>query len=441
MEYLIRFAQTHEDFRLPEIRALASHVGVDIEIVSYNDHSPYCVVKLPDNASACAIMGRSILAKDISELWGQGKNYEELHADVYRRSKHLWANYHEVTFSFSVDAFAGKRSQSEKSKIIESFKYLDFKGRIRMKNPDEQFYVLEEYVSDAETSIIGTKKVSEPRNIFMGRFLAKSDRDIINKHDLKKRRYISTTSMDAELSLVTANMALAAPGKVFYDPFVGTGSFLVAAAHFGALTLGSDIDPRSFRGKDTEREKGEVAVMRNFKQYDMESKMMDLFTSDLTNTPLRNAGILDGITCDPPYGVREGLRVLGTRDGVLKEPVYIDGVAAHSKPDYIPPKRPYGFEALQRDILDFAARTLVTNGRLAMWMPTSDDEATNFPVPMHQNLEIINVSTQNFNLWSRRLITYRRLPVGETSDTSQGRNIVDPQGVSADELNSFRRKV
>lgn len=284
---------------------------------------------MPDNASACAIIQRSILAKDISELWGQGKNYEEVHADVQRRSEHLWANYRDVTFSFSVDAFAGKRSQTEKSKIIESFGYLGFKGRIRMKNPDEQFYVLEEYVSDAETSIIGTKKVSEPRNIYMGRFLTKSDRDIINKHDLKKRRYISTTSMDAELSLVTANMALAAPGKVFYDPFVGTGSFLVAAAHFGALTLGSDIDPRSFRGKDTEREKGEVAVMRNFKQYDMESKMMDLFTSDLTNTPLRNSGILDGITCDPPYGVREGLRVLGTRDGVLKEPVFIDGVAAH----------------------------------------------------------------------------------------------------------------
>lgn len=38
MEYLVRFAQTHEAFRLPEIRALASLVGVDIEIVSYNDH-------------------------------------------------------------------------------------------------------------------------------------------------------------------------------------------------------------------------------------------------------------------------------------------------------------------------------------------------------------------------------------------------------------------
>lgn len=274
-------------------------------------------------------MTRSVLAKDISELWGQGTNYEELHVDVRQRTEHRWLDYRDASFSFLVDAFAGKSSRDKKSKTIESFGYLGFGGKVRMKNPDEQFYVMEEYVSDAEASIVGTKRVSEPRNIYMGRFLAKSNRDIVPKHDLKKRRYISTTSMDAELSLVTANMALAAPGKVFYDPFVGTGSFLVAAAHFGALTLGSDIDPRSFRGKDEEREKGEVALMRNFKQYGIESKMLDLFTSDLTNTPLRNCGLLDGITCDPPYGVREGLRVLGMRDGGSREPVYIDGVAAH----------------------------------------------------------------------------------------------------------------
>lgn len=270
-----------------------------------------------------------MLAKDITELWGQGTNYDEVHAAVRQRSSDRWAQYRESIFSFSVDTFAGKRSQTRKSEIINSFGYMALEGPIRMKNPDEQFLVMEEYVSDAEQSLIGTKKITEPRIIYMGRFLARSDRDTIVKHDLKKRRYISTTTMDAELSLVTANMALAAPGKVFYDPFVGTGSFLVAAAHFGALTLGSDIDPRSFRGKDEEREKGEIAALRNYKQYGLESKMMDLFTSDLTNTPLRNCGLLDGITCDPPYGVREGLRVLGTRDGVLKEPVFIDGVAAH----------------------------------------------------------------------------------------------------------------
>ncbi|CAI7645068.1 unnamed protein product [Penicillium manginii] len=441
MEYLIRFAQCHENFRKPEIQALATLVGADIEFLSYNDHSPYCVVKLPDNDAARAIMKRSVLAKDISELWGQGTNYDEVHAAVQERASDRWPKYRDAIFSFSVDTFAGKRSQTRKSEIINSFGYMSFEGPIRMKNPDEQFIIMEEYVSDAEQSLIGTKKITEPRNIYMGRFLAKSDRDTIVKLDLKKRRYISTTTMDAELSLVTANMALAAPGKVFYDPFVGTGSFLVAAAHFGALTLGSDIDPRSFRGKDEEREKGEIAALRNYKQYGLESKMMDLFTSDLTNTPLRNCGLLDGITCDPPYGVREGLRVLGTRDGVLKEPVFIDGVAAHYRPDYIAPKRPYGFEAMQRDILDFAVRTLVPNGRLAMWMPTASDEAHKFPVPMHPNLEVVNVSVQHFQKWSRRLMTYRRLPDGETSDITQGRSYVDAQGVMADELNAFRRKV
>jgi tRNA (guanine10-N2)-methyltransferase len=51
---------------------------------------------------------------------------------------------------------------------------------------------------------------------------------------------------------------------------------------------------------------------------------------------------------------------------------------------------------MQRDILDFAVRTLVPNGRLAMWMPTASDEAHKFPVPMHPNLEVVNVSVQHF---------------------------------------------
>lgn len=285
-------------------------------------------MKLPDEAAARALISRSILAKDISELWGQGADYEELHADIRHRTESHWANYRDIAFAFAVDGYAGKRSQTEKREIIQSFAYMGFEGPIRLKNPEEQFIVMEEYVVDVETSSVGTVPVSEPRRIFMGRFISNSSRDVISKYDLKKRQYISTTSMDAELSLVTANMALAAPGKVFFDPFVGTGSFLVAASHFGALTMGADIDPRSFRGKDEERMKGK-SLTENFRQYGITSKFLDAFTSDITNTPLRNFQFLDGIVCDPPYGVREGLRVLGTRDGKFKEPVIIDGVYAH----------------------------------------------------------------------------------------------------------------
>ncbi|RAQ42361.1 RNA methylase family protein [Aspergillus flavus] len=445
MEYVIRFAQVHETFRRPEIESLAALAGIDLEILYYDQFSPYCVIRVPTEADARTLIARSILAKDIFELWGQGTNYEEVHADVRRRTQHRWDEFKNVSFRFTIDSFCGKRKIEAKRAIIQSFSYVGFDGPIRMKNPDEDFWVLEDFVSDVEvaTRTPGNthaySEALEPRKIYLGRWIANSSRNIVSKYDLKKRRYISTTSMDAELSLVTANMAHAAPGRLFYDPFVGTGSFCVAAAHFGALTCGSDIDPRSFKGRE-KNDKEPMGLFTNFQQYGIESKFMDAFSSDLTNTPLLNRQFLDGIVCDPPYGVREGLRVLGTRDGSGREEVIIDGVPAHYRPGYIPPKKPYGFEAMQNDILAFASRTLVTDGRLCMWMPTSIDEDVELLIPMHPHLEVVSVSVQPFNQWSRRLITYRRLPEGQVSDISKARQKGDSEGISADDLNAFRRK-
>ncbi|KAL1964678.1 hypothetical protein VTN77DRAFT_6704 [Rasamsonia byssochlamydoides] len=449
MEYLIRFAQVHETFRRPEIEALATLAGIDVEFLFYNKYSPFCIVRLQDEAAARTLIARSILARDIYELWGQGANYEELHADVRRRTEHRWEAYKDVSFRFTVDSFAWKRSLQEKRDIIQSFAYLDFQGPIRMKDPDEDFCVFEEFLWDVEAITSPETSVTphpptepqEPKKIYFGRWVAHGSREMVNRYDLKKRRYISTTSMDAELSLITANMALAAPGKVFFDPFVGTGSFLVAAAHFGAMTLGSDIDGRSFRGKGEIGKGKPIGLVSNLQQYGLESMFLDTFTSDLTNTPLRNVPFLDGIICDPPYGVREGLKVLGTRDGRGREEVIIDGVPAHYRPGYVPPKKPYGFEAMLRDILDFAARTLVEGGRLSMWMPTSNDEDIELEIPTHPSLEVISVSVQSFGNWSRRLLTYERLPEGKVSSTTRQRQKTDnPNGVTADDLNAFRRK-
>lgn len=63
-------------------------------------------------------------------------------------------------------------------------------------------------------------------------------------YSLSKRACIGPTSMDPELTFVMANMVHAGPGKLVLDPFVGTGSCLVAAAHVGAVTMGADIDWR-----------------------------------------------------------------------------------------------------------------------------------------------------------------------------------------------------
>lgn len=131
--------------------------------------------------------------------------------------------------------------------------------------------------------------------------------------------------MDAELALLTANMTHAGLGKLFYDPFVGTGSLTLAAAHFGAVAWGSDIDGRSIRGN------GGIGLESGFEQYGLKGRSLGGFVADLTHSPIRSnlGGLLDGIVCDPPYGVREGLKVLGSRDGSGKKVVWIDGVAAH----------------------------------------------------------------------------------------------------------------
>lgn len=284
-------------------------------------------------------MARSILAKDIFELWGSGSNYDELHADVRRRTQHRWKDYKEASFRFTIESFAWSRSQEEKKAIIQLFAYLGFDGPIRLKDPDEHFWVLEEYTWDVEATATGLTPSSQTPNIqqdpvkvYFGRWVADSSRELATKYDLKKRNYISTTSMDAELSLITANIACAEPGKLFFDPFVGTGGFCVAAANFGALTFGSDIDGRSFRGSGMDEGKP-MGLFTNFQQYDLASKFVDVFTSDLTNTPVCGRQFLDGIVCDPPYGVREGLRVLGTRDGRPKDVQMIDGVPSYS---YVP---------------------------------------------------------------------------------------------------------
>ena len=181
-------------------------------------------------------------------------------------------------------------------------------------------------------------KCATPTQLYIGRYIATGGRAAKTTYDLKKRHYISTTSMDAELALITANIAQAAPGKLYYDPFMGTGGFPIACAHFGAIVWGSDIDGRSIKGTGgpaftaarEEKKAGKVRkrdVAGNFTQYGLSGNYLGAVIGDLTNSPLRGCraggasaggkeigGWLDGIVCDPPYGIREGLKVLGSKD-------------------------------------------------------------------------------------------------------------------------------
>ncbi|RYP47310.1 hypothetical protein DL768_006612 [Monosporascus sp. mg162] len=424
MEYLIRFSQWHETFRLAEIQALATYLNIELKIISYSD-------ELPSEEDARALMKRSILAQSIHEHWATADTWDELHVAIKRDTAQWWARYKQSSFKINFDTYQGSRSSRKRKELIDSLAYLPFDGQILMSSPEQEFTVFEEWEWDSVP-----KNIPNPLKVHFGRLISHSVRDLINIFDLKKRTYISTTSMDSELALVTANIALAGPGKIFYDPFVGTGSFPIACAQFGAIGFGSDIDGRSVRG-----EGGKKSLKGNFRQYGLEKQIGDIFVCDLTNSPVRRARILDGIVCDPPYGVREGLRVLGCKDVEKFANLVEKGKRTYKNPDFVPPKKPYSFTAMLEDILNFASDTLVDNGRLSFWMPTANDEELEIPVPTHPRLEIVVVCTQTFNKWSRRLITYRRLPDAQVdmSAVALKKERERVNGHTADDLNAFRR--
>ncbi|THU79673.1 hypothetical protein K435DRAFT_973066 [Dendrothele bispora CBS 962.96] len=145
------------------------------------------------------------------------------------------------------------------------------------------------------------------RQVYFGRLIEEgSVRVLIKTFDVKKRNYFGNTSMESEVSLLMANQTLASPGKLIYDPFLGTETMAYPVAYFGAQVFGSDIDGRQMRGKAST-----PGVFRAAAQYGVSSRIVDLLTFDITHNPWRCSGLFDAIVTDPPYGVRAGAKRLG----------------------------------------------------------------------------------------------------------------------------------
>lgn len=105
--------------------------------------------------------------------------------------------------------------------------------------------MLEEFHENRSAAQSGNANWQERlRDVWVGRKIADGQRHLIDVYDVKKRVHIGNTSMEAEASLLMANLAHSMPGKFFYDPFAGTGSMLLTSAHFGAHVIGSDIGER-----------------------------------------------------------------------------------------------------------------------------------------------------------------------------------------------------
>ncbi|CAM6108617.1 unnamed protein product [Calypogeia fissa] len=408
MWYLCYFLHRLLDYRLPEVESLAKvFSGKDCFEVRWkqsSDHhpdSPFYYVWLPSDDVAQKIASRSVLVKGIFEIWGEGNTYEELKTSIESYPEEKMAPYlaEDQSFKIVVDAFGKVFTFEEQSERIKSLTYIPWKGHVVLKNPQQKFWIIETFAMNN-----GLPPVCK-KSIIFGREIGVADRKSVVKYELSRRKYLGPTAMDAEISLLMANQALVQRGKLVYDPFVGTGSILVGAAHYGAMTMGADIDIRVIRdGKGPDRN-----VWSNFKQYDL-PQPLGLIRADNNLRPWRPdlSEVFDAIICDPPYGVRAGGRKSGGRRVLngTKDPYIISEAKRH---DHIPSTAPYTLEECLHDLLDMAAQLLVTGGRLVFFYPAPRDECSVEHLPSHPCFTLVASSEQILSTrYSRCLLTMEK---------------------------------
>ncbi|XP_037087247.1 tRNA (guanine(10)-N2)-methyltransferase homolog [Pollicipes pollicipes] len=398
--YLLWFSNELAEFREPEFRSVLSLLGVQARWTPQPPSEPFLEVQFASEADARAVAQRTVAVKACFELWATADTAEQLHAALRRRLRdhpdtmlpHFGVD---TTFRVSVDAFSKTLTHAEKLERVETFDYLPLEGAVRLQGAALRLHLVEHYGPDPN------RAPARPLRLFFGRWLCDGARAAITAHSLKQRAYIGNTSMDPELALVMANMARVRSGDTVFDPFVGTGSLLVAAAHFGGHVLGTDIDYRTVhartrpsRVQERGRPRGrQESIAANLRQYGLQSRLLDVLVADAALPALWRRGLVfDAIVTDPPYGIREVTQRLGGGGGA-ERPAKVDYCAGQ----------------LFGDLLQLAVQRLPVGGRLVFWLPVTRAEYAADRLPGHPCLRLVANSEQPLTRHSsRRLLTMEK---------------------------------
>lgn len=410
--YLLHFVHEHIAFRWTEFLAVASRNNCKFRLISKKEHinsRPFIIIELIDGSLTENLISSarsSFLLKDLYELWAQSnKSVEDLAIKASNSSQFESGIYSnpDQCFRVNVETFGNKISQANKVEWIKKMTFMEtIKAKANLTQPKQIYCIME--MNERQNGCIISKEY------YFGRHLAQGDRNSIKNYSLKTRVFIANTSMDPALSLITANSAKIKRNDLVFDPFVGSGSLLVAAAHLGAYVLGGDIDWLLMHGKSKPSRIGQVTrndgemVNANFKQYNLEDHYIDVMVSDMTKSPIKDRFEFDAIIADPPYGVRECSEKIGSKNKTK--------VLDNQKVRY-PSKVDYSIKELLEDLLLLSVNHLSVNGRLVYWLPvTKSQPEQKFDdfIPQHPCLQLISYCEQNlFANVSRLMVVMEKI--------------------------------
>lgn len=430
MRVLLQFRGLHNDLRLPEFIAVLSllrrqpeaqlseqiRLKPTVSVLTGRQfaHNPktgdagsvlygeiFYYADLIDESEARKLASRCVLLRSIYIPVGHGRDYHECiqsidTPDFQNALKPVRCPEKKPTFRCFVDAFGKKYSIDQQLERIHKFSdaLRSFPGTVRMKDPDHELWILEDAFPRRGH---GTTDEKGSRQVLLGRKIASGQGHLGAKYSLKRRNYIGPTSMDAELSFVMANMAHVEENHLINDPFCGTGGILIACAAHGAFVIGGDINLLALRGK------GAATISANFTQYGLVHPL-GILRADVMNSPIRKgrAGWFDAIVCDPPYGIKEGMKV-------FREDTVDAGLARN----HFQGTQRVRFVEFLHGVIEYSANVLVEGGRLVYWLPTTASYRPE-DAPTHPALKLVSNCEQPLTTrLSRRLITMQRVSENE----------------------------
>jgi tRNA (guanine10-N2)-methyltransferase len=397
-----------------------------------------------DESALIRIANRTVLVKNIYELWEHQASFEGLVGALRNNESNLLQSYlaqTDLSWSTEVIGFGRSFTMAEKQHLRTNVAFLSLPGPVNIKTPDVEMCLLVDYI--AYVSNVKPKDDNKSPTVpcYFGRRLPTAGmKNVLKKYSLKTRPYLGPTSLNDELAFILANMVGCKSGMVSYEPFVGTGSIVVALAHLGIFCIGSDIDPRVLRGEmyaGTEEtatiakkqrqqkqkelgakasgtlvDKAPVDICTNFRTYDLptpELIRMDAHAFSRHFRPQMN-NFFDVIVTDPPYGIRAGARKSGkvwkaTSDDTTGEYT----IPEERRHDHIPSTQVYPVEEVMLDLLDNAAKSLVIGGPLVYLIPTTYDFVPN-DLPRHPCLQLEEICHQQLSSrHGRRAVVMRKI--------------------------------
>lgn len=211
----------------------------------------------------------------------------------------------------------------------------------------------------------------------------------LQRYRITARPHGGATPIQPELAFVMSNLAgLSHSSSVVLDPYAGTGSLLLPAAHWGLSPYGGDVQLGATNGELVVGRHGGVqvrsqrdhcgegapgsGVSANFRHLGLPPPQ--LVQANIFRSPWTPRGVYDAVVADPPYGTRE--QQVGTESAIRDTRIGPSGTSQCYVSDYTGAEMVALVFAMVEPLLKLAAAALKPGGRLVYLFPTFSTQAS-----------------------------------------------------------------